>query len=1273
MRRVATRAWLIFLLFVLPVDGCGRMTPIALPLKPPGRIISKPGESLASLILQAREGDWIILGEGVYGGGVTLPPGVSLAGLGPSRTIIEARGAAVALTVEGGSGVEVVDLAIRDARRTNLMIRGASDVHVRQVQASGGITGINLENVTRGRVENTIVSRNRYGIVVGGGNEVVIVNCSMVANESLGLGLPSGSRTVAFNNAIVDGSVGVYLGEAADVRLDHNLYFTQFVGKQAGQVGRKSIGDWHSLTGQDRRSVRMPLTFQSGKAGEFRPEGAFDWDLGRPTTSGWGSAEFAGIKAPDRDIDGRPREGTFGVGAYEAARPDPPVADGSFSIRADEGLKSAGVFATDGRLVAYLFHNLPLTRGEYSYRLPGRDFQGRPIEPGRYEVRVVEGDLKWDYLGHVGDSGAASPASSTASVNPVRSAFDESGVLVVQQGWSEDGANLRGYDAATGRNLWAFEGRTDMLGLAIGRDGVAYSLRPSGADGQITRIDPRTGKVVPKEGWPGGQVLFEGRAKASGFAELAGRLYVADPASNLIRSSTVDRQIFDRRIEVPDPIALASDQKRGILWTLTGDRLLAFSPDGKELAEAGPIPSPAALAARDGLVAVASKATGKVHFFDAKDINAIKVLGTIGLGDGPAGPMTPARFAFQTSEGWVGSHVGLALGPHGELAVTERNRLVVFDRFGKVLWATLGVFGNETRPSYADPSRIYDTDGLTSFSLDEGPGAWYPGAIRILPTDKAEFLGDFATEGGTFGVMLKPNPFPPGRDLTLYQMDGTRPRAVSSLTRDPNSRRYVSQSNPAGQEAPSNAFGRDTTLLPDGSLLTPGGGSDPWATIYPPDGPAYDLSRRREIPRLKDGLISPYTHQPEPNADVTAASPTEDGGIIANVRLKSSPGGIGLFNNAGTDLIRFDAEGRPKWLHPLGRHQGVEGLSTVGPITITGVGVTSEILAFDPDGLALGSFGPKPSVHYEGYFLDHPGAVRAYRGQDGRTYALIADNYGGRHHWWRLRDAAFVSHRTPVTIEAAQATELASRGAPEPRTLARPSPPAVRIPRLGKDLDIDGGLAKWREAGITPQIIVTPETSSGAIQDPRDMSALVRLAYRGNDLYAQFLQFDDVVTFHQPVARHYQHDGVELILNGFGGGFKFDATKTADAGPIVLRSRFYAQKLDALLDPAQTPRSIRVLDDARDVPERLLIESVYGVDLSKCRVIVTEFKLPIDATTYRGSPESLIPMKPGQTFRLGLLINDNDEPGTDLQHYLVWPATYSNFGPVEDGALAVLE
>ena len=75
---------------------------------------------------------------------------------------------------------------------------------------------------------------------------------------------------------------------------------------------------------------------------------------------------------------------------------------------------------------------------------------------------------------------------------------------------------------------------------------------------------------------------------------------------------------------------------------------------------------------------------------------------------------------------------------------------------------------------------------------------------------------------------------------------------------------------------------------------------------------------------------------------------------------------------------------------------------------------------------------------------------------------------------------------------------------------------------------------------------------------------------------------------------------------------------------------------------------IKVLEDAREIEERKLIEDIYGVDLSKCKVIVTEFKLPLD---YAWSPESLpIKVESGGAFWLGFFIDDNDTPGSDVQN-----------------------
>ena len=103
------------------------------------------------------------------------------------------------------------------------------------------------------------------------------------------------------------------------------------------------------------------------------------------------------------------------------------------------------------------------------------------------------------------------------------------------------------------------------------------------------------------------------------------------------------------------------------------------------------------------------------------------------------------------------------------------------------------------------------------------------------------------------------------------------------------------------------------------------------------------------------------------------------------------------------------------------------------------------------------------------------------------------------------------------------------------------------------------------------------------------------------------------------------------------------------------------------------PRIVKVLDSARDVSERKIIEGVYGIDMSACKVIVTELKIPIDAASFTPKPDWVFPVAPGKSTWIGFLIDDNDEPGSDVQHYMFWPATYGTFQPKEDSALAIFD
>ncbi|MDB5172337.1 MAG: hypothetical protein JWN51_1110, partial [Phycisphaerales bacterium] len=418
---------------------------------------------------------------------------------------------------------------------------------------------------------------------------------------------------------------------------------------------------------------------------------------------------------------------------------------------------------------------------------------------------------------------------------------------------------------------------------------------------------------------------------------------------------------------------------------------------------------------------------------------------------------------------------------------------------------------------------------------------------------------------------------------------------------------------------------------------------------------------------------SPYTHQPDQTNGIASTAFFPDGTRGVNVFMKSSPLGAGLTNGAGTDLAGFDARGDLRWLHPLNL-SAIYNMQTVGQAALIGTALTNNVLAFNQDGLGLGGCSQPAGAYYIGFWLDHPAAIQGYRGHDGRAYVITADNSNGRHHWYRLTgEDQIVTSSFPQKLEEAGLKALASLPAPPPLAVVRPAPPTVRIPRLKEALPIDGSLQKWRDLGITPQVVITPDTGHGQVGGPKETSAVIRLAWRDKDLYVQALRFCKVVNLTQTSERHYQQDCLEMNLNGFANGFKFDLTRTVDRGDFLIRQRFFFGNLELEIPNDVAPRVIRVLDNAKDVPERKLIESVYGVDMSDCKVIVTELKLPIDARTYKGDEKAMIPMQPGGKFRLGFMIDTNDQPGTDVQSFELWPATYGTFNPPETMAQAVLE
>ena len=96
-------------------------------------------------------------------------------------------------------------------------------------------------------------------------------------------------------------------------------------------------------------------------------------------------------------------------------------------------------------------------------------------------------------------------------------------------------------------------------------------------------------------------------------------------------------------------------------------------------------------------------------------------------------------------------------------------------------------------------------------------------------------------------------------------------------------------------------------------------------------------------------------------------------------------------------------------------------------------------------------------------------------------------------------------------------------------------------------------------SGHHPQVVITPETASGGISGPKDCSAIIRLAYEGNNLYVQVLRFDNIVSFHQPLAKSFLQDNLEMCLNGFMDGCKFMCSPVTDLGTAVFAQRFMGE------------------------------------------------------------------------------------------------------------------
>jgi len=1262
---------------------------------------------LIAALSTAVPGTTVQLAPGTYACAPSTPAGVTLRGAGYGKTILDVGAADTGVTL-AGDGAVVADLAVTTHGGTAILARGVKTIGLSGILSRGGAVGVCLRDVQGARIENCIVDSSFTGIALTDVTGAAIVNNTLTRCDSTAFALSKVSASAVFNNLVVHAGVAVNVSQAgAGLRVDHNLYLALYAGKIDDELARISLGPWRDVSGGlDAQSVCLPVVFRDAANGDYQPVSTLDWNPGIPTTANWGVQEFGGVKAPVRDIAGDKRPVIPGVGAREAKAGDVDE-DGTFKVQESAGTKSAGVFTPDGTLVRTLFRDLPLPAGQYGFVLPSRSGQGGPIAAGKYELRIVESNLRWDYRMLTGNNGSGTREGESDKCGVGRLVFGADNTLITGCGWSEHHENLKARDLGTGKPRWVVPGSTEPVWLCRGSDGLIYVLRKD----DLIRLDNQ-GNLQP---WPaGGMKLPVAIPAANGMTELAGNLYVTSGSNEVWRVAVATGK-QELAFKTTNPFHPVADRKRNLLWMICGGQgfmngvVTAFTPDGNARYTVGaslakpagagerrpyePITHPLGVAVNGDRLAIADYDTGKVRFFDIHDPTAPVAKQTLGRGDGPYGPIVADRFRFQKGMFTPPSLVIMDLDDTGRLALLDGgSRPLVFGPDGANLYMGLAQFGNG--PTWNDYPG--EEDGLThifydySWTIDARKGTWVPEAYWCGGTPAFKHHGKLYGAGG--GQMLdaagkKHDAIYVSRfdnyvakPLAVYYVASNN---ILRVVHDENSDGAITAADGEGAPVLDSAGKPISTgnLFPRFSVVERNGdirGSRFWvfkgvdAKGYPlyefPAEPLYACDTRK--------LASPYSFKTNGvigrySESVIAA----DGDLIAGMNCGDSPHGMGLSNSGCIDLARIRKDGSLRWYLPLNDYGPIQGVKQVSPgFILTSWGHQAEWIGLDDDGLSLGHLGFPREAHWGGYWVDHPTHYCLIRGNDERVHAVVGDYFDSGWHWLSLRNYDNY-HKAAYSFSVSE-SRAASLAAQAPQTtflMTRSEKPRVTVKKLAQPLAIDGDLEKWRRLGLTPQIVITPATASSNIKSAKDCSGVVRLAYEGTNLYVQVLRFDDVVVF-DPAAASQNQDTVELMINGFfPNGFQFCVGEFSTDGGPIWRRRFYAPKL-ALKIPAEVaPRVVKVLDNAEAVPERKLVEAATGEDLSQAKVIVTEFKLPIDARTWAGSEKDLFPVESGKGFWLGFMLDDNDRLGVDMQKTEVWPASFQTFATKEDSTWVVFE
>ncbi len=521
---------------------------------------------LRALLAHAKPGDTVLLPEGTFHtGGLTVPDGVHVKGAGYDRTLIDAGGQDYGFLIKDARQATLSDCTVQGAVVAGVHIEGGSEITLTNLRVLRNLCGINAVKADKLRIENVVAAGNRNAIVLNGISEGSIVNCTVTGNTAVGLTITHCRKVAVFNNVMSGNDLGIDLPpNNTESTMDDNLWNGRSIGKLEGEYIRHTLPAWCSLTGFERHSIDYPISYANPARDEYWPVSTIPWQPSHAVTAGWGVKALAGVPAPVTDIRGQQRGTVIDVGAYATGRLNVGPADGRIVISSDDGVKSAGVFRKDGALLCYLFQGLPLRKGSYEFWLPARDFLMRPIQPGDYEVRVLESRVTCEHMGYVANKGVENFGVNANDMHGQQLAYADDGRLVICNGWQEKGIIISDMDPASGKASWHLGGSTDMDGIAVGDNHLAYVLENGENNLQLIQLDTRTGACQP---WPDKDYKqyfsFKHVSCKSRLTFLRGQLYLSNADENKVYYTSAASPTFTDSFTVPAPDSLPAMRKTG--------------------------------------------------------------------------------------------------------------------------------------------------------------------------------------------------------------------------------------------------------------------------------------------------------------------------------------------------------------------------------------------------------------------------------------------------------------------------------------------------------------------------------------------------------------------------------------------------------------------------------------------------------------------------------------------------------------------------------------